>query len=103
MFELNFAKGRLRGSVLGAVAFACLWSFSGAEAVAKHPSPNRAPRQARGAGAPGAGFSFGQPQGTTVGAPGCGTNQDGEPSVHVSRAGDVFMASEFGLGSGSDL
>jgi hypothetical protein len=48
-------------------------------------------------------FSFGQLQGATVGAKGCGTNQDGEPSIHVSRANDVFLGSERGIGGGSDL
>src|SRR3954451_8770861 len=55
------------------------------------------------AAAPGAAtFSFGQPQSTTVGAKGCGTNPDGEPAIHVSRANDVFFGSERGVGSGSD-
>src|SRR5919206_4467316 len=49
------------------------------------------------------GFSFGQPQATTVGATGCGTNPDGEPAIHVSRANDVFLGSERGVGGGSDL
>jgi hypothetical protein len=48
-------------------------------------------------------FSFGQLQASTVGAKGCGTNTDGEPSIHVSRANDVFLGSERGVGSGSDL
>src|SRR4051794_41892365 len=47
-------------------------------------------------------FSFGQPQASTVGATGCGTNPDGEPAIHVSRANDVFLGSERGVGSGSD-
>lgn len=47
-------------------------------------------------------FSFGQPQADTVGAHGCGTNTDGEPAIHVSRANDVFFGSERGLGGGSD-
>jgi hypothetical protein len=47
-------------------------------------------------------FSFGQPQAATVGATGCGTNSDGEPAIHVSRANDVFLGSERGVGSGSD-
>src|SRR4051812_49949895 len=51
---------------------------------------------------PRASFSFGQPQATTVGATGCGTNPDGEPAIHVSRANDVFFGSERGVGSGSD-
>jgi hypothetical protein len=49
------------------------------------------------------GFSFGQPQSRTVGGSGCGTNTDGEPSVHVSRANLVEVGSEQGLGGGSEL
>src|SRR5438552_1746573 len=48
-------------------------------------------------------FSFGQPNAGTVGATGCGSNVDGEPAIHVSRANDVFLGSERGLGGGSDL
>src|SRR5205809_7764548 len=47
-------------------------------------------------------FSFGQPQADTVGATGCATNGDGEPAIRVSRANDVFVGSERGLGGGSD-
>ncbi|GAC1608297.1 MAG: hypothetical protein NVS3B26_04630 [Mycobacteriales bacterium] len=42
-------------------------------------------------------------QGTVVGAPGCGTNTAGEPSIHVSRANLVELGSENGLGGGSAL
>src|SRR5947209_1972935 len=49
-----------------------------------------------------ASFSIGEPQWTTVGATGCGTNGDGEPAIHVSLANDVFLGSEEGLGNGSD-
>jgi hypothetical protein len=48
-------------------------------------------------------FSYGQLQSTLVGASGCGTNSAGEPAIHVSRANDVFLGSEFGLGGGSAL
>ncbi|MGB9185634.1 MAG: sialidase family protein [Solirubrobacteraceae bacterium] len=48
-------------------------------------------------------FSYGQMQSTTVGAPGCGTNAAGEPAIHVSRANNVFLGSELGLGGGSVL
>lgn len=46
-------------------------------------------------------FAYGQPQAQTVGAPGCGTNTAGEPSIHVSRSGLVGLGSENGLGGGS--
>jgi hypothetical protein len=48
-------------------------------------------------------FSVGQLQSQTVGATGCGTNIAGEPSIHVSRANNVFLGSENGLGGGSEL
>jgi len=48
-------------------------------------------------------FSIGQPNAGAVGATGCGSNVDGEPAIHVSRANDVFLGSERGVGSGSDL
>jgi hypothetical protein len=49
------------------------------------------------------GFDTGQLQDATVGATGCGTNIAGEPSIHVSRANNVFLGSEVGVGSGSEL
>ena len=48
-------------------------------------------------------FSYGTLQDATVGATGCGTNAAGEPAIHVSRAGDVFLGSELGVGGGSEL
>jgi hypothetical protein len=55
-------------------------------------------------GAPTVGnFSYGQLQASLVGASGCGTNNAGEPAIHVSRANNVFLGSENGLGGGSQL
>jgi hypothetical protein len=48
-------------------------------------------------------FSYGQLQSATVGAKGCGTNSAGEPAIHVSRTNNVFLGSELGIGSGSEL
>jgi hypothetical protein len=48
-------------------------------------------------------FSYGQLQSATVGARGCGTNAAGEPAIHVSRANNVFLGSELGVGSGSEF
>jgi hypothetical protein len=48
-------------------------------------------------------FSYGQLQSSTVGAAGCGTNSAGEPAIHVSRANNVFLGSELGVGGGSEL
>lgn len=49
------------------------------------------------------GFSYGQLQTQNVGAPGCGTNAAGEPSIHVSRDNHVVLGSEDGLTSGSQI
>jgi hypothetical protein len=49
------------------------------------------------------GFDYGELQATTIGASGCGTNSAGEPAIHVSRANNVFLGSENGLGGGSQL
>src|SRR5258706_11282520 len=46
-------------------------------------------------------FSFGQLPSSLVGGTGCGTNNAGEPAIHVSRANNVFLGSENGLGGGS--
>jgi hypothetical protein len=48
-------------------------------------------------------FSYGQLQSATIGAKGCGTNAAGEPAIHVSRANNVFLGSELGVGGGSEL
>ncbi|HWE12972.1 MAG TPA: sialidase family protein [Solirubrobacteraceae bacterium] len=50
-----------------------------------------------------ASFASGTLQDSTVGASGCGTNAAGEPAIHVSRAGNVFLGSELGVGGGSEL
>jgi hypothetical protein len=46
-------------------------------------------------------FAYGQMQATTVGQSGCGTNQAGEPAIHVSKDNLVGLGSENGLGGGS--
>jgi len=48
-------------------------------------------------------FSYGELGSSAVGAAGCGTNIAGEPAIHVSRADNVFLGSENGLGGGSEL
>ncbi|TMK98858.1 MAG: exo-alpha-sialidase [Actinobacteria bacterium] len=48
-------------------------------------------------------FSAGELGTSAVGATGCGTNIAGEPAIHVSRADNVFLGSENGVGSGSEL
>ncbi len=48
-------------------------------------------------------FSFGTLQDSTVGSAGCRSNSAGEPAIHVSRADNLFLGSELGLGGGSEL
>jgi hypothetical protein len=48
-------------------------------------------------------FSYGELTSSAVGAKGCGENKAGEPAIHVSRAGNVFLGSENGVGSGSEF
>jgi hypothetical protein len=48
-------------------------------------------------------FSSGTLQSSVVGVSGCGTNAAGEPAIHVSRANNVFLGSELGVGGGSEL
>jgi hypothetical protein len=48
-------------------------------------------------------FSVGQLTTSAVGTAGCGTNNAGEPAIHVSHADNVFLGSENGVGKGSEL
>ena len=48
-------------------------------------------------------FSYGELTTKAVGSSGCGENKAGEPAIHVSRAGNVFLGSENGLGNGSEF
>ena len=48
-------------------------------------------------------FDVGQLQAQTVGAPGCGSNDAGEPAIHVSKDNLVALGSERGLGGGSEF
>src|SRR5437773_2549407 len=48
-------------------------------------------------------FSAGELGTSAVGSSGCGSNIAGEPAIHVSRANNVFLGSENGVGAGSEL
>jgi hypothetical protein len=48
-------------------------------------------------------FSYGELGTGAIGGTGCATNNAGEPAIHVSRADNVFLGSENGLGAGSEL
>jgi hypothetical protein len=71
-----------------------------AGAAGRGHHPHRPPHQRQVSPAS---FSVGQLRADTPGTSGCGTNQAGEPSIHVSRAGLVSLASENGLGNGSEF
>jgi hypothetical protein len=64
-----------------------------------------APLGARAATAPETvgNFSYGELPSAAVGETGCGENKAGEPAIHVSRADNVFLGSELGVGGGSEL
>jgi len=70
----------------------------------KHPAhpahPAKPPRPPKPRPAP---FAAGQLQTQTVGKSGCGTNNAGEPSIHVSKNNLVALGSENGLGEGSEF
>jgi hypothetical protein len=78
------------------LAFACAGVLNAALAVV--PAGAAAPPTSGSVN----GFAYGEMQSTTVGHSGCGTNTDGEPSLHVSRAILIGLGSEEGVGSGSD-
>ncbi len=85
-------------------ALASAVAVAGVGVVAAGGSASAAQTSAGTAAAPSntvGNFAYGQMQGATVGQPGCGTNQAGEPSIHVSRANLVGLGSENGLGGGS--
>src|SRR5205823_1121194 len=83
------------------LALALATALPAAGANAHHSTPGGKHHAATTAGP--ATFNVGQPQADAVGAAGCGTNPDGEPSIHVSKANLVGLASERGLGNGSDF
>jgi hypothetical protein len=69
------------------------------------PSSAVIPSGAVASGAAGSinGFQYGELQTQASGQSGCGTNPDEEPQVAVSASGTVLIASERGLGGGSDV
>ena len=89
----------LSAAVAGATCLAVAAALPAGAAGRGHHHPKHSAPRPSGANT----FSVGQLQATTPGKAGCGTNQAGEPSIHVSRAGLVGLASENGLGSGSEF
>jgi hypothetical protein len=71
---------------------------AGATAPSHHHRPHHKPARPTATT-----FAAGQLQASKVGSSGCGTNQAGEPSIHVNRDGLVALASENGLGNGSEF
>ncbi len=89
-----------RVTLAGALALAL--GLVGAGIAAAAPARRTPRRQAAAAtGAPT--FATGELQSQTVGATGCGTNAAGEPAIHVSRANELVLGSELGVGGGSVL
>jgi hypothetical protein len=82
------SHGRLRGRV-GLTLVLALCAGAGATGAAQAATVGN--------------FSYGELQSAVTGASGCGTNTAGEPAIHVSRADNVFLGSEFGIGGGSGL
>jgi hypothetical protein len=81
-----------------------------AVATPAHPSPPKHPAHPAHPAKPPrppkprpATFAAGQLQTQTVGKSGCGTNNAGEPSIHVSKNNLVALGSENGLGEGSEF
>src|SRR3954452_5808961 len=90
----------LSAAVVGATCLAVAAALpAGPMPGAGHPRhhPHRVPAP------PATTFSVGQLQAKTPERAGCGFNNAGEPSIHVSRAGLVGLASENGLGGGSEF
>lgn len=74
----------------------------GALPVSAKPRPAHRPPVTSTGGTTAATFSLGIPQTGTVGASGCGSNFAGEPQIRVGYDNNVIMASEDGLGGGTE-
>jgi hypothetical protein len=83
-------------------ALAIAFGLVGAGVAVAAPSRRARPRRAAAVSTP-ATFAAGQLQSQTVGSSGCGSNAAGEPAIHVSRANDLVLGSELGVGGGSVL
>src|SRR5947209_18879352 len=90
----------LATAAVGGLALAVATALPAAGANATH-QPKAGGKHAAATGA--STFSTGQLQAQTVGAPGCGTNDAGEPAIHVSKDNLVALGSERGFGGGSQL
>jgi hypothetical protein len=90
----------LATAAVGGLALALATALPAVGAKATH-QPKAGGKHPAAAGA--TTFSTGQPQAQTVGAPGCGTNDAGEPAIHVSKGNLVGLGSERGLGGGSEF
>jgi hypothetical protein len=93
--------GALATAAVGGLALALATAVPAAGAKGGHQSGTHGKKTAATTGA--TTFDTGQLQAQTVGAPGCGTNDAGEPSIHVSKDDLVALASERGLTGGSEL
>jgi hypothetical protein len=87
----------VRAALAAATLAGCVVGVSATASAEHRAAVHRRPTSTVG------NFSYGQLQSATIGATGCGTNSAGEPAIHVSRANNVFLGSELGLGGGSQL
>jgi hypothetical protein len=93
-----------RRAALAAMAGAIVLAGSTRAAAQGHTTKTKPGSGSHTSGAvSAASFSSGTLQDSTVGSSSCGTNSAGEPAIHVSRAGNLFLGSELGLGGGSEL
>ncbi len=90
-----------RVALVSAVAVVVAGAAPAALAAARHPARAQG-KGHRPTAAPAPGFSFGELQVQSVGQRGCGTNNAGEPSIHVSKSNLVVLGSENGLGAASE-
>lgn len=103
-------RGALAGAALslvgGALGMTALAAGAQDASSPRPPKPVPGPRAPKAAVAANT-FTTGQLQGTAVGntasGSGCGTNVAGEPAIHVSPTNNVFLSSERGIGSGTDV
>jgi hypothetical protein len=95
-------RGRFGRRLIGAGVLALAVGLVSVGVAAAAPSRRPKPRRPFVTAAP-ATFATGELQSQTVGSSGCGSNTAGEPAIHVSRANDLILGSELGVGGGSVL
>jgi hypothetical protein len=95
-------RGRFGRRLISAGVLALAVGLVGAGVAVAAPGRRAGTRRPAATSGP-ATFATGQLQSQTVGSSGCGSNTAGEPAIHVSRANDLMLGSELGVGGGSVL